>query len=115
MLFALQVISHHKVTMGYSGSSGAKHIKGSYKYFSGTKIKGISAKQGETIIFSFSSEAKKGELTLQVIDSLNNPVAQFETNTSGTREINSDRKQKYRLVIKGTSTEGSFSISWEIR
>jgi hypothetical protein len=48
------------------------------------------------------------------LDSSNGLVANLETNTTGIKKINSDKNQKYRLVIKGTQTKGSFNINWKI-
>ena len=107
------VISHHQKKIGYSGSAGGKHIKGSYRYFSGTKTMSIRARQGDTITVNFSSEVRRGELSLSIVDSSNNLVAALETNTSGVKKINADKKEKYRLVIKGTGTEGNFDLSWD--
>ena len=99
---------------GYSGSNVGRKIKGTYQFFDGTKIKLISAKEGKTITINFASEVKEGELTMSILDSSNNIVVNLEINTTGTKEINSDKNQKYRLVIRGTQTKGSFNVNWEI-
>ena len=99
---------------GYSGSSMGRKVKGSYQLFDGTKIKFISAKEGKTIVINFASEVKEGELTMSILDSSNDLVSELETNTTETRKINSDKNQKYRLVIRGTQTKGSFNVNWEI-
>ena len=99
---------------GYRGSNVGRKIKGTYQFFDGTKIKLISAKEGKTIVINFASEVNEGELTMGILDSTNALVAELETNTTGTREINSDKNQKYRLVIRGTQTKGSFNVNWEI-
>jgi archaellum biogenesis ATPase FlaH len=99
---------------GYSGSSVGRKIKGSYQFFDGTKIKIINAKEGKTIVINFASEVKEGELAMSILDSSNNLVVNLETNTTGTKEINSAKNQKYRIVIRGTQTKGSFNVSWEI-
>ena len=100
---------------GYSGSSVGRKIKGSYQLFNGTKIKVIKAKEGKTIVINFASEVKEGELTMSILDSSNNVVVNLETNTTGTKEIGSDKNQKYRIVIRGTQTKGSFNVNWEIK
>ena len=99
---------------GYRGSNVGRKIKGTYQFFDGTKIKLISAKEGKTITINFASEVKEGELTMSILDSSNNIVVNLEINTTGTKEINSDKNQKYRLVIRGTQTKGSFNVNWEI-
>ena len=99
---------------GYRGSNVGRKIKGTYQFFDGTKIKLISAKEGKTITINFASEVKEGELTMSILDSSNDLVAELETNTTGIKEINSDKNQKYRLVIRGTQTKGSFNVNWEI-
>jgi archaellum biogenesis ATPase FlaH len=104
----------HYYFKGYRGSSGGKKINGYYQFFDGIKIKTISAKEGKTIIINFTSEVQEGELTISILDSSNGLVANLETNTTGIKEINSDKNQKYRLVIKGTQTKGSFNVNWKI-
>ena len=99
---------------GYSGSSVGRKIKGSYQFFDGTKIKVISAKEGKTIVINFASEDQEGELTMSILDPSNDLVAELQTNTTGIKEINSDKNQKYRLVIRGMQTKGSFNVNWEI-
>jgi len=99
---------------GYRGSNVGRKIKGTYQFFDGTKIKLISAKEGKTITINFASEVKEGELTMSILDSSNNIVVNLEINTTGTKEINSDKNQKYRLVIRGTQTKGNFNVNWEI-
>jgi archaellum biogenesis ATPase FlaH len=99
---------------GYSGSSVGRKIKGSYQFFDGTKIKVISAKEGKTIVINFASEVQEGELTMSILDPSNDLVAELQTNTTGIKEINSDKNQKYRLVIRGMQTKGSFNVNWEI-
>ena len=99
---------------GYRGSNVGRKIKGTYQFFDGTKIKNIVAKEGKTIIINFTSEVQEGELTISILDSSNGLVANLETNTTGIKEINSDKNQKYRLVIKGTQTKGSFNVNWKI-
>ena len=99
---------------GYSGSSVGRKIKGSYQFFNGTKIKVINAKEGKTIVINFASEVQQGELTMSILDPSNDLVAELQTNTTGIKEINSDKNQKYRLVIRGMQTKGSFNVNWEI-
>lgn len=99
---------------GYSGSNVGKKIKGSYQFFDGTKIKTISAKEGKTIVINYTSEVQEGELTMRIVDSSYDLVIDLPTNTAGTREINSDKNQKYLLAIRGTQTKGSFNVNWEI-
>ena len=89
-------------------------ITGYYQFFNGTKIKTISAKGAKTSVIIFTSEVQEGVLTISILDSNNDLVANLETNTTGIKEINSDKNQKYRLVIKGTQTKGSFNVNWKI-
>ncbi len=104
----------HYYYKGYRGSSVGKKIDGYYQFFDGTKIKTIRAKEGKTIIINFTSAVQEGELIISILDSSNDLVANLETNTTGIKEINSDKNQKYRLVIKGTQTKGSFNVNWKI-
>ena len=69
---------------------------------------------GDTIVVDYSSEVKNGELSMTILDSSGNLVANLETNTSGTKNLNPNTDENYKLVIQGTKTEGSFDVSWEI-
>jgi hypothetical protein len=75
----------------YRGSSVGKKIDGYYQFFDGTKIKTIRAKEGKTIIINFTSAVQEGELIISILDSSNDLVANLETNTTGIKEINSDK------------------------
>jgi hypothetical protein len=78
----------HYYFRGYRGSSVGKKINGSYQFFDGIKIKTIGAKEGKTIVINFTSEVQEGELTISILDSSNDLVANLETNTTGIKEIN---------------------------
>jgi hypothetical protein len=107
-------VSCNQATLGYTGSNVGNQINGTYQLFNGTKTKNISAKEGNTIVIHFTSKVKKGALSIKVMDSTNNIVADLATNITTTREIIAEKNQNYQLVIKGVNTEGSFEINWDI-
>ena len=113
-LISLLFVSCSSIEIGYVGSNIGNGINGSYKYFNGTKTKIIEAHAGDTIVVDYSSEVKNGELSMTILDSSGNLVANLETNTSGTKTLNPNTDENYKLVIQGTKTEGSFDVSWEI-
>jgi hypothetical protein len=99
----------------YVGSDTGDKISGSYKLFTGTKSKTINAEKGETIVIDYSSEVKSGELALKVLDPDKEIALELETNKAGTEEINAEKDGKYRLIITGNKTNGSFNVKWDVK
>lgn len=113
-LFSLVLISCGQVKVGYVGSNTGNHINSSYKYFNGTETRVINASAGNVIDIHYTSEVKKGELSLKVMDSSQNTVAKLEANTTGTKEIKANGDEKYELIVDASGTEGSFDVKWEV-
>jgi hypothetical protein len=42
---------------------------------------------------------------MSILDSSNNLIAELETNTTGTREINSDKNQKYQIGYRRNTNQ----------
>ncbi|MDD5703591.1 MAG: hypothetical protein PHU23_16280 [Dehalococcoidales bacterium] len=114
ILLSLALISCSQIRIGYIGTNIGNEISGSYKYFNGTQTRVINTDAGDIIEIHYTSEVKKGGLSLTVVDSSPKTVANLESNTSGNIEIQAAQDKKYELIIQGSGTEGSFKVSWEI-
>ena len=99
----------------YSGSNVGNKINGSYKLYTGTKAKTIEVEKGKTIVIDYSSEVKKGELTIKILAPDENVALELEPNKSGTKELKAEEAGKYKLIITGSKTEGNFNIKWEVK
>jgi hypothetical protein len=107
--------SFNGVEIGAFGLNTQNHIKFSYKYFNGTKIRGIRASAGKAISVNYTSKVTRGELTLQILDPDKIAIAQLETGITETTEIKNLKDGTYKLVITGTKTEGSYDVSWSVK
>jgi hypothetical protein len=117
VLLAMVVLTgcDNYIEVMYSGSNVGNKIDGSYKLFTGTKTKTINAEKGKTIVINYSSEVKKGELTLKIYDSDENVALELETNKTGIKELIPEKDGKYKLIITGSKTEGNFNVKWDIK
>ncbi len=102
-----------KITRGYVGTNVGNHISATYQLFNGTKTKSIRVDAGKTMVIDYSSEVKKGNLEIKLLDVKKELFAGLETNITGTKTITAVDSEKYELVITGADTEGSFDVSWE--
>lgn len=103
------------IEIGSIGINTPHHIRYSYIYFSGTKIRGIRAGEGKTISFNFTSKVKKGELRMQIMNPDQVSPIQLAVGITGTSDIKTQKNGIYKLVISGTNTEGGFDISWVVK
>jgi hypothetical protein len=101
--------------MGAVGSNGPNHTTESYHYLNGTNTTDIRTNSGKTIDVTYASTVKSGALSLGILDPSKTQVAELAAGTSGTTEINTGNGGTYHLVITGTKTEGSYSISWSVK
>ena len=107
--------SFNGVEMGSLGLNTPNHIKFSYKYFNGTKIRGIRASAGKTISLNYTSKVTQGELTLQILDPTRVALTPLQIGTTGTTEIKTLEDGTYELVITGSKTAGSYDVSWSVK
>ncbi len=97
------------------GSSAGNQMHYTYKLFTGTKTKKISVEKGKTIVIDYSSEVKKGELTLKVFDPDKNVVLELEKNKSENKELKVEKDGEYKFVITGKKADGNISVKWDVK
>lgn len=97
------------------GSNVGNKINYTYKLFSGTRTKSIDVEKGKTIVIDYTSEVKKGELTLEIFDPNENVALELEANKTGTEELIAEMDGKYKLIITGRKTDGSFNVKWDVK
>jgi hypothetical protein len=100
------------VTIGYVGTNVGNKITGTYQLFNGTKTEAIDVDAGKTLIIYYTSEVKKGDLTIKLFDSEIRLLADLDTNVSGMASIIVTKTEEYTLEIAGRNTEGNFDVSW---
>jgi hypothetical protein len=97
------------------GSNFGNKISSSHIYFTGTQTKSINAEKGKTIVLDYSSEVKKGTLSLKIFDPDKKEVLELETNEAGTKELKVEKDGKYKLIIKGSKTDGNYKVKWVVK
>lgn len=113
LLFCLLiVITGCEKKVMYMWSNFGDQIKASYHHFHGTETKNITLEEGEILYLEYSSKVQEGSLTITLLDPDGKEVAQLETNTTGTMQVEAASTGSYRLVIKGNKTKGSFDVTW---
>lgn len=97
-----------------TSSNVGNNIHASYKYFTGNDVKRFKVKSGETMIISYVSKVKKGDLSIMLYDPDDTLINEFPTNETGVAEIKADKDGKYKIEIIGKSTSGSFKVIYKI-
>ncbi|WP_342562135.1 hypothetical protein NST84_21225 [Paenibacillus sp. FSL R7-0345] len=96
----------------YVGSDFGSKVKASYKLFTGTDVKKIKLKSGETLVVDYKSKVEKGELTIKLYDPDGQLVKELDTGESGSEEIEADKDGKYKFEITGKGAKGSYEIKY---
>ncbi|WP_405107615.1 hypothetical protein MHH28_27570 [Paenibacillus sp. FSL K6-1217] len=98
----------------FAGSSTKSKVSASYKFFTGTEVKKLSMKSGETISIDYKSKVEEGQLSMKVYGPDNEVLKELGTNESGTEKVEADKDGKYRIEIKGEKTKGSFKVAFKV-
>lgn len=101
------------VKVMYKGSNLGNQIKGSYQLFTGNETKIINFKKDETITINCESSVKKGTLEITLYDEDGNKLKEFKTGEKIEEQLSNSKAGKYKLLIHGEHTKGSFNISWK--
>lgn len=96
----------------YVGSDFGSKVKASYKLFTGTDVKKVKLKSGETLVVDYKSKVEKGELTIKLYDPDGQLVKELDTGESGSEEIEADKDGKYKFEITGKGAKGSYEIKY---
>ncbi|KUP21268.1 hypothetical protein [Paenibacillus sp. DMB5] len=111
LMLAMLLTACEKKIM-YVGSDFGSKVKASYKLFTGTDVKKVKLKSGETLVVDYKSKVEKGELTIKLYDPDGQLVKELETGGSGSEEIEADKDGKYKFEITGKGAKGSYEIKY---
>lgn len=115
LIFTVSCSSFSDIKRNYSGTNIGNQITGTYELLNGTQTKDIQVEAGQTIEFTYKSTVDKGSLTITVENTAQEKVANLQSGVDASEEVYADQTGKYRLVIKGENTQGSFDVKWEIK
>lgn len=95
-----------------SYSQSVNKTSGSSANWTGDKITGLELIKGQKVNFSYFSEVKSGELSMQLFNPAKEVIQQFEPDKKGNLELVIEVSGKYTIVIKGNKFNGSYQVKW---
>ena len=90
-------------------------ISASYQYFDGKETREIKVEANQDLVFTYSSKAITGTLSIRVLDGDGNLSTEMEIGVPKVHTIGINKTGTYKLVIKGVETRGNYDVSWEIK
>jgi hypothetical protein len=96
-------------------NSTPNSIVASYQYFDGKETREIKVEANQNLVFTYSSKAVTGTLSIRVLDGDGNLSTDFEIGVSKVHSIGINKTGTYKLVIKGVATRGNYDVSWETK
>jgi hypothetical protein len=103
------------VRIGWRETSGLRHKTARYRSFDGMERSSFRARSGDTIEVDYEVEVEEGTLTLTLTDPDGEALWEetFQENAADVLRLSAPRDGRYRLRIKGDSTQGAFDVSWQ--
>jgi hypothetical protein len=94
------------------------HVDYRYQYFDGSFTRTVNAKAGQTLTLDYAVTVEEGILDMRAV----NPGAEvvwqktFDTggNVTSSQQVSIQQSGRYRLVVDGHQTRGSFQIDWQV-
>lgn len=93
-------------------NSSASRLKASYRYFDGTNARKVYLKQGETLKIHFTSEVKKGDLVINILNNNGETLKILDSNIEGNENVKAEADGEYTIRVKGNGTRGSYDVNW---
>jgi methionine-rich copper-binding protein CopC len=94
------------------------HVDYRYHFFNGPFNRTVNASAGETLTVDYAAIVEEGTLDMRVVNPDGDAVWQetFDTGADVTSSTKVDIQQngRYRLVVDGHDTRGSFQIDWQV-
>jgi len=94
------------------------HVDYRYHFFNGPFNRTVNASAGETLTVDYAATVEEGTLDMRVVNPDGDAVWQetFDTGADVTSSTKVDIQQngRYRLVVDGHDTRGSFQIDWQV-
>lgn len=111
LFYALYNSPDSTVTVMKSTHTVDNKVTVSYKYFKGEETYPIEVTGPGKLLIDVTSEVKKGDLTLKIVNSQGNTVATFKTNESEILAIPVNL-ETYTFMAIGDETEGGYSFEY---
>lgn len=108
--------STSSIRIGWSCTNGINEFDCKYREFTGREIEEIDLNADDTVEIMYDVEVESGILVIQIEDPEGEIVWKIEQvdNYSDEVTLPADEKGRYRMIVEGQETQGSFLIEWDI-
>lgn len=107
----LLIPTNHELKIGYFGNNIGNKLEASFQYYNGTDSKTIKFEAGDNVTVTYSLNAKKGDLQLEIKDKAGNEII---SQGAGSGDVTFDVKetQDYTISIVALKAKGSYEVTW---
>lgn len=78
---------------------------------SNASVGSFKAKKDSKLRVNYSSHIEEGSLNLSLVDSNNEIVEEFKTNSKSSKELSIDKDDEYRILAKYNDFIGEYNVS----
>jgi hypothetical protein len=116
-IFLVSACSTSSIRIGWTCTDGINELDCNYREFTGREIEEIDLEPAEMVEIKYDVEVESGILAIQLEDPEGEIVWKTEQvdDFSGEITLPADEKGRYRMIVEGQETQGSFLIEWDIR
>ena len=102
---------------GWLDTHTANRIRASYDLFDGYEYGYINVETGQTIVIRYDAKVQSGNLRVKIESPWGENEWQQYIKRNSKREFNVEANSngRYKVMIIGDETQGSFDVSWERR
>ncbi len=78
---------------------------------SNASLGSFKAKKDSKLRINYSSHIEEGSLNLSLVDSNNEIVEEFRTNSKSSKELSIDKDDEYKILVKYNDFVGEYNVS----
>ena len=110
----LSLTACSRTQVGWVATNIGDTFEASYQRFDGQEVETYQLESGESFSLSYEIEVDKGSLTLELVDPEDQLVWEesFSEDAEDVFEFTPETSGRYRLLVIGDDTQGSFELNW---
>lgn len=116
VLFSLSMLSACNYRRGWVEVMYTDRMRATYDLLDGQHGTTVTLAAEEVMTLEYDLEVTKGSLSLQVVAPDKDMIweGNFHNSSTGSISVSAPIEGRYRLLIIGDETSGSFDLHWEI-
>ena len=114
LIAMLSLTACSRTQVGWVATNIGDTFEASYQRFDGQEVETYQLESGESFSLSYEIEVNKGSLTLELVDPEDHTVWEesFSEDAEDVFEFTPETSGRYRLLVIGDDTQGSFELNW---